>query len=195
MRTSDIEFEGDFIIRTLPDATVELAGSWIQEELKFVPDKCILSCGLHDILEGLSPSVILDRLGSVIANLKHSNENIQIYVCELLPSAKYELDSKINDYNKKLIEWSVTNGVTVIKINLSFKYGTGEVDCACFMGGESVSDVEYLNRKGVLRLLTAVSKQCMFFKVKVGWARGKKWFEWSQFSAGFFCLLWTTTQE
>ena len=41
--------------------------------------------------------------------------------------------------------------------------------------------------------MTGISVVC-FSTLKWAGLKEKKWFEWSQFSAGCFCLLWTATE-
>ena len=155
----------DCLIRTLQGATLDLSRCWIREQLDWSPARCVLYCGIHDLMEENSPSSILDNLGYLITDLKAKNENIKIMVCELVPSLNDEdLDDKINLYNQKLCEWSSTNGISVIKLNSNFRLGTGEINELCYK-----ADGVLLNRLGILRLLTTISKQCEYFKLAENW--------------------------
>ena len=152
-------------IRTLQGATMDLARCWVKEDLDWSPTKCVLYCGIHDVIEDDSPEVVLDNLGSLIADLKVKNENMEISVCELVPSVNEEdLDIKINQFNNKLDKWSESNGISIIKTNLEFRLGTGEVNELCFR-----EDGIFLNRFGIVRLLTTLSKKCDFFELAKNW--------------------------
>ena len=162
VRISD--FVENCSVRSIKDITLDLAGSWVSENLDYAPDNCILYCGINDLLETESINDVLDNLGSVISELKSKNENINLFACELVPSLKEDLNAKINQYNEKLEEWCSVNGVTKIKTNLNFRLGTGDIDEICFKEDEDLSGV-YLNRYGVIKLLSTISKQCNFLKL------------------------------
>ena len=152
-------------IRTIKDGNIDLIKGWVSEKLTWTPDCCILYCGLQDILDDATSDVIFDALGSLVACLKQRNEDMAIYICEIAPVMQVEeYDEKINNYNNKLSSWSVENGVTMIKTNLLFRLGTGEVDLMCFDDNVESEGV-FLNRYGILRLLNAVCKQCSHFKL------------------------------
>ena len=154
------------LIRTLQEATVDLCRCWINEQLDWTPSRCILYCGMHDLMEGSSVANILDDLGALVTDLKAKNEAMEIMVCELAPSISEDMENEINKYNEKLNEWSTVNGISTIKTNLIFKLGTGDVDEMCFKM-HSASQAKFLNRFGVLRLLTKINKQCENFKLSV----------------------------
>ena len=152
-------------IRTISGANVDLIRSWVSEKLNWKPTRCFLVCGIHDILEGETSSNILDSIGTVITELKNKNENMEINICQLVPTLRVnELEDIINYYNNQLLEWSTDNGVSVIKCELSFKLGTGEVDELCFHQEHEHSGV-FSNRCGAVRLLESINKQCDHFNL------------------------------
>ena len=65
-------------IRTLQGATMDLARCWVKEELDWSPTKCVLYCGIHEVIEDISPEVVLDNLGSLITDLKSKHENFSL---------------------------------------------------------------------------------------------------------------------
>ena len=92
-------------IRTINGANVDLLKSWVSEELKWEPTRCILVCGSHDILEEETSSNILDNLGGLITELKKVNGNMDIGVCQLFPTLRTnELEDMINYHNSQLEE-------------------------------------------------------------------------------------------
>lgn len=168
VRASDLNKQCS--VRTIREANIDLVKCWVSEKLQWVPKCCILYCGIQDILDGSIPAEIFDKLGSLVANLKQVNEDMNIYVCELVPILKVqEYDEKINNFNNQLAEWSVQNGVTVIKTNLQFRLGTGEVDQLCFNVDHNESQGNFLNRFGIIRLLNVISKQCPLFELHTNW--------------------------
>lgn len=65
-----------------------------------------------------------------------------VYVCELVSSLKEgEYLTKIKHYNKGVIEWCFKNNINIIKTDLPFRLGTGELDEMCFITNEDTSDV------------------------------------------------------
>ena len=149
------------MIRTLPEANVDLLKSWITEKLDRSLKECIIYCGTQDLLdEDITLENVLDNLGTAVAELKERNHEINVKVCELVPTLKTDnLQVRINQYNIKLREWCNNNGVTLIKTQDFFRLGTGDVDVNCY---ENQSDLEYdlLNRIGAIRLLDAISSVC-----------------------------------
>ena len=135
-------------IRTINGSNIDLLKCWLSDQLNWIPQKCILYGGMNDILDGVSPNVILDNLGALVSTLKEKNEFVEIYVCELVTifNAR-EFETKIKDYNKKMIEWSSDNNINIIK-----------TDEMCFEFGEEIKD-RVLNRYGVIRLLDTIVKQ------------------------------------
>ena len=170
LKTSD--FAGDCTIRTIPEATMDLTKSWIGEQLNFSPHNCILYCGIYDLLDDQVPSYVLDKLGSLVAELKSKHEEINIYACDLVPSLNKELNTKIDEYNQKLAEWSEHNGIAMIKVNTNFKFVSGDIDESCLKDMNRNSGI-FLNRAGTLRLLKAVQKQCSFLKINVNTNKNK----------------------
>ena len=157
VRTSDLATGCS--IRTIRGANTDLINCWVSEKLQWVPNGCVLYCGLHDILEDIATIDIFDRLGSLVTSLKQINDNMQIYICELAPAVKAEkYDEPINSFNNHLINRSTNNVVSVVKSNLKFKLGTGEVDNLCFNTSIIEQEENYLNRYGVIRLLDAINK-------------------------------------
>ena len=157
-------------IRTIRGANTDLINCWVLEKLQWAPKNCVLYCGLQDILEDTKTTDIFDRLGALVTSLKQINENMQIFICELAPAMKAEdYDDPINNFNTHLINWSETNGISVIKSNLKFRLGTGEVDSLCFNSGIIEQEENLLNRYGVIRLLDAIQNQCTVFKLSENW--------------------------
>ena len=68
-----------------------------------------------------------------------------------------------------MIDWGASNGVSVIKSNLKFRLGTGEVDRLCYNTSLSEDEDCFLNRYGVIRLLDAIDKQCTVFDLSENW--------------------------
>lgn len=148
-------------IRTLQGATIDFANCWIKEDLDWTPSNCIIYCGVHDLMDGIDTKDMLDNLGSMISDLRARNENMKTFICELVPNLKDEnMDRKIIEYNNKLKVWAESNGISLIKTNLNFRLGTGEVNEMCFK-----EDGVFLNRLGVIRLLATISKQCERFNL------------------------------
>lgn len=153
-------------IRTIRGANIDLVKCWVTEKLHWVPTKCILYCGLQDILNNVPTLDIFENLDSLVINLKEINEAMEISICQLAPTLMVEkYDDKINDYNNKLVKWSSDNGISHIETNLRFRLGTGDIDDMCYENdGESPG--LFLNRFGILRLLSAISKQCTYFNLQ-----------------------------
>ena len=160
-------------VKTIKDTTIDLTGCWIREKLDLVPSKCIIYCGTNDLKDTENYSSVLDDLGSLITELKHKNEDVDIYICELAPHMNTDIDDRINLYNEKLMEWCSVNGVMFIKTNLSFRLGTGDIDELCYDYEENILDVN-LNRYGVLRLLEVINKQCEYMKLNENFKINKR---------------------
>ena len=165
----------DCSIRTIKDANVDLMKCWVEEKLNWTPTRCILYCGFQDILDDVTPSTILDNVGMLISNLKQKYENVEISICQLVPTMREDgLKDRISTYNNQLMQWSSTNGVAVINTDLPFRLGTGEVDEMCYdINGEEHSS-DFLNRLGAIRLLTTINKQCPYFKLCENWNTAKR---------------------
>ena len=158
-------------IRTINGANIDLMRCWVTEKLNWSPSRCILYCGINDIIDGLAPNTILDNLGTMITELKNVNESMQIYICQLVPTLRAdEYEQTIHYYNNQLHDWSVTNGVTILETQPSFKLGTGEVDDLCFYVDNDNPGI-FLNRYGVTRLLTTINKQCTSLKLCNDWSK------------------------
>ena len=166
VRASD--FSDHCSVRTIKGANIDLIKCWISEKLQWVPRNCILYCGLQDILDKSTFSDIFDRLGFLIAQLKQVNESMNIHICELAPILNVgDYDELINSFNNQVATWSANNGISIIKTNLQFRLGTGEVDHMCF--NENSENDNYLNRFGVIRLLNVISKQCPSLRLHENW--------------------------
>lgn len=169
MHVSPSDLGKDISIRTIQGANVNLLKNWIREKLNWTPARCFLYCGFQDIIEGESPSGILDNLGALITELKRINDGMGISVCQLVPALKTdEYDVKINNYNTQLEKWATTNGVSLLETNLSFRLGTGDIDEMCYnIRGENPG--LFLNRYGVIRLLSNINKQSPYFTLSENW--------------------------
>ena len=166
VRASDLS--NNCSVRTIKGANIDLLKCWISEKLQWVPSNCILYCGLQDILDKSTPSDIFDRLGSLIAELKQINENMNIHICELAPIPNVcDYDEHINNFNNQVATWSTENGVSTIKTNLQFRLGTGEVDRMCY--NDTGENDNFLNRFGIIRLLNVISKSCPSLKLHENW--------------------------
>ena len=152
-------------IKSIKDVNFDLMKCWVNEKLDVIPTKCIIYCGLNDLIENENVNSVLDDLGSLISELKNKNENVELFVSELAPSINESVDNKISHFNNKLNEWSSVNGIKVIKMNLSFKLGTGEIYEMCFKSENEKSGM-ILNRFGALRLLSVMHKQSSCMKAK-----------------------------
>ena len=159
VKSSDLK--QNVMIRTLPETNMNLLKSWIMEKLDHSPKECIIYCGTQDLLdEGVALEKVLDSLGAAVAELKKKNDEINVKVCELIPTLENNgLNTRINQYNSKLVEWCNSNGVCFVKTQEFFRLGTGDVDAIC---SENKDDKDYnlLNRIGAIRLLDAISSIC-----------------------------------
>ncbi|XP_068227990.1 uncharacterized protein [Palaemon carinicauda] len=100
VKSSDLNNKA--MIRTLPEANLDLLKSWIREKLEISLKECIIYCGTQDLLdEDVALERVLDNLGAIVAELKEKNNDIVVKVCELVPAleARHDLNSKINQYN------------------------------------------------------------------------------------------------
>ena len=103
-------------VRTIPEANMDLLRSWVTEKLTKTPSDCVIYNGIYDLLEDKTPAIILDNLGALISDLKEKNTNMNVYVCQIVPSPMcQEMHAKIEDYNKHLLKWGETNGISIIK--------------------------------------------------------------------------------
>lgn len=130
IKTSDLNIGS--LVRTVPEANLDLLKAWVTEKLDFTVNECILYGGINDLNEKeCKIEDILDDLGALVAELKIKNESIIVNICELVPALNENQD-KISDYNVKLNEWCTKNGITFISTELFFKIGTGDMDINCF---------------------------------------------------------------
>ena len=62
---------------------------------------------MQDLLdENGNTEKVLDVLGDLVANFKNKNSEVNVKVCELIPTLKStELASKIEQINSKLSNW------------------------------------------------------------------------------------------
>ena len=124
----------------------------------WIPSKCVINCGLQDIINNTAPESILDHFTSLIAELKDKNNDMDIYVCQLAPTLlSQDTQAKIGDFNEHLRIWCDLNNISMIKTEPVFRLGTGEVDDMCY-DMEGVTPGSILNRIGIIRLLTFVTK-------------------------------------
>ncbi|KAK4304167.1 hypothetical protein Pmani_023887 [Petrolisthes manimaculis] len=159
-------------VRTVTHANMDLLSSWVSEKLTWSPSHCVIYCGLYDVLDGKSPDSIYDNLGSLISNLKDKSSNVEICVCEIAPVLiSQEVETRITDYNKNLVEWGKQNGVCVVKTVPALTLGCGETDDLCF---EEENQIQLLNRLGIIKLLSTIDKQCNGFTLSKNWQKTKK---------------------
>ena len=161
VRPSDLGRECS--VKTLKDTTMDLTRCWVNEKLNWSPAKCIIFCGKNDIMENDNINDILDNLGSLVFELTNKNENIELFACELVPDIDVEINNKIDSFNEKLQQWTTANGVELIKTNINFKLGSGEIDEICY--DVNVATCPTLNRYGVVRLLKTINKKCKFLEL------------------------------
>ena len=147
------------IVRTLPEADMDLLKSWVTEKMDFSIKSCVIYCGYQDLLKkDVDFENVFDDIGTIVAEIKRKNENVNVNICELVPSLNREVSSRIDDYNLKLSNWCDKNGVAFIKTNSYFKFGTGNVDESCYDIDNSSRCEEFgLSRIGAIRLLDAIA--------------------------------------
>lgn len=156
-------------VRTIPGANMDLLRSWVKENLHISPANCVIYSGTSDVIAEHSSATIIDNLGSLISDLKEKNNNMNVYVCQIVPSPEYQdIQSKIEDCNNHLVKWGETNGIKIIDTVPTFKLGTGEMDDLCF---DKVIDSSYstLNRLGAVKLLNVINRQCPNFNLCPNW--------------------------
>lgn len=92
-----------------------------------------------------------------------------MFISQLAPKIiSEEFQTRIADFNEHLNSWGECNEIFILKTDLAFKLGTGEVDDMCYTLEKDLSKC-VLNRYGVVRLFGAFRKQCPFFKVSPNW--------------------------
>lgn len=156
------------------EASLDLMRDWVKEQMYWAPATCVIRGGLFDLIGNTTDTDTINTLGALICELKNKKENMDAYVCQLVPSLQSDtLQTKINDLNEQIRKWSEANGISSINRDLEFRLGTGEIDEACsHMQGQPHGSL--LNRFGVIRLLKAVRKQSHKFKVCVNWDNFKR---------------------
>ena len=160
-------------VRTIHGANMDLIRCWVTEKMSKIPSECIVYCGIQDIVDEKSPTIILDILGSLISDLKEKNANMKVYVCQIVPTpTSQELNTNIKNYNDLLTNWGEANGIHVIKTPPIFRHGTDEIDDMCFNTENETFPV--LNRLGVVKLLTTIKRQSAEFHLCTNWDEAKK---------------------
>ena len=161
-------------IRTIKGATTNLLRSWVSEKCNCSPENCVIYCSLQDLIDGVGTNDILDNVGALITELKGKQEHMKIYVCQVAPPLnEVQYGAEVSNYNVKLGEWCDANGVSVINTNLSFQLANGRVDDMCYeLDGEYPG--VFLNRYGVIRLLSAIDDNCDHFNVCENWDTVKR---------------------
>ena len=154
-------------IRTISESNFDLMRCWVREKLSWSPATCIIYGGLFDILEDCEYPRVLDNLGALISELKIKNENMDIYISQLVPSLQSDtLQAKINDLNEHLQKWSNENGIPIVKPDPLFRLGDGSIDEACYHAyGQHQGSI--LVRLGATRLLRAMADQCTPLKENI----------------------------
>lgn len=139
---------------------MDLLRCWVSEKLNLIPTECIIYCGLQDILDKSAPDKILDNLSSLISDLKERNRNMNIYICQLPPTLlSQDIQAKIGDFNEHLRLCCESNDISIIKTDPTFRLGTGEIDDMCY-NMEGSSPGRTLNRLGIIRLFSTITKHC-----------------------------------
>ncbi|KAK4298597.1 hypothetical protein Pmani_029048 [Petrolisthes manimaculis] len=156
-------------VRSINMSTFVKLRNWVTHNLTRLPSTCVINCGLYDLLDDLTPEVILDNVGSLISDLKEKYSNMKIYVCTIAPApVSRENICKIDNYNEHLARWADVNGVTLVNTSPMFKLSTGDIDELCFNTEKDTTPL-ILNRLGVIRLLDAIDKQCPEFQLCSDW--------------------------
>lgn len=162
-------------IRTLHEANLDLIKAWVQEKLAWVPASCVIYGGLFDLLDDAADTeTIINNLSALIYELRNKNENMAIYVCQLVPSVYSEsMQEKTSDLNAQISKWSEINSISIINPEPAFRLGTGEVDEACYdLPGEYQGTL--INRLEATRLLTAIGKHNGSLRTCIDWENLKK---------------------
>lgn len=158
-------------IRTIHEADIDLLKCWVHEILSWSPDKCIIYGGFYDALESKPPTALIDQLSTLVSELKHKNENMEICIIQIAPTRQCEiLQAKINELNEHIQKWADDNSILTVDPSLSFKLGTGEIDESCYYTQEH----QTLNRTGVIRLISAITRKHPDFNECFDWDRVKK---------------------
>ncbi|MEL6987306.1 MAG: hypothetical protein AAGK97_05700 [Bacteroidota bacterium] len=161
-------------VRTIQDADINLLRSWINEQLSWTPDSCILFGGISDVLGEKTPLEIIDDLSLLISDLKSKNAEMNIYVCQLVPTLHSdELQAKINELNDEIFKCCETNNINILNVNLPFRLATDDIDEMCYDFGAETPGL-YLNRLGAIRLLDWIAKKCPNFELSDEWNNIKR---------------------
>jgi len=148
-------------IRTIPGANLDLLKCWVTDMLTYKVKECVIHCGVQDLFEPNSKvETILDALGALVAELRTKNEDITVKICELIPCIDSTImENRVENFNLKLVDWCVSNGITLINTELHFRLATGEIDESCFTSTDDATR-HPLTRIGAIRLLEAMGKKC-----------------------------------
>ncbi len=162
------------LLRTLDGANVDLLRCWISEKLTLIPSKCVIYCGVNDIIRNTDPDSIIDNFSTLINVLKEKNKDMEVHICQLVPTLlSQDIQAKIGDLNEHLKQWGISNSIPIINTVPAFRLGTGELDDMCYdMIGSKPGST--LNRLGVVRLLSSIQKQCRDFKLCSNWEKVKR---------------------
>lgn len=86
--------------------------------------------------------------------------SFSLSVCQIAPTLlSQDTLAKIGDFNEHLRIWSESNNAPLIKTYSIFRLGTGEVDDMSY-DMEDDSPETTLNRLGIIRLFSTITKQC-----------------------------------
>lgn len=138
-------------IRTINGANIDLMKCWVSEKLTWSPSSCFIYAGLSDLQNNLDPVSILDHLTELVGELKLKNNNMKIFISQLAPTIlSEEFQARIDYFNEHLNDWGERNEISVLKTDLAFNLGTGEVDDMWYTLDKNLSKC-VLNRYGVTR--------------------------------------------
>ena len=150
-------------IRTLKGASIDKMKIWIEKKLAWAPSTCVIYGGTSDVNENTPAEKFLDSLGALVSKLKQKSENMNIYICQLVPNQKSDLvQVKFNDLNENISKWCDGNGISFIETDSLFRFQTGDINDLCFYDSEECPNPIF-NRLGAIRLLTAFDKYCPSF--------------------------------
>lgn len=104
-----------------------------------------------DLQNNLDPVSILDHLTELVEERKLKNNNMKIFISQLAPTIlSEEFQARIDYFNEHLNDWGERNEISVLKTDLAFNLGTGEVDDMWYTLDKNLSKY-VLNRYGVTR--------------------------------------------
>ena len=154
-------------VKTIKGANVDLLRCWITEVMNQPPTTCVIYYGGNDIIDESPSDKILDDLGSLISDLKRKNDDMKLYVCQVVPHIMLDqFRTQIEAYNEHLLRWGETNGVKIIKTSPYFTLSTGDLNDFCFDSDDNNST---LSRLGAVRLLDSIDAQCPDFNLSRNW--------------------------